>query len=169
MHIDHELAILRQMTHELHDYLLSEVEFWPLGGSSSYPRLSLGAYWLTRTRLSAFAEPRAAALNAAADAELTHWAATAERKAGAELATRVSLWEKYLADRRGRYATEVAQRVMAALLLQQYPGLAAAPAAQRLTALDQGLRALPPAAFVWEAELEPAFPADAFWCLRRAG
>lgn len=166
-----DLAALAAMTEQLEDYLLSDVDFWQLGGSSDFPRLSLGAYLLTRQRLTATPNerPEIAALCQRGDATLAQWQAAAERKAAKELRTRVNLWQRYLDELQGRYATEVAQRVMAALLLRQFSRLTAAPEALHLAALDARLQGRTTAgSFVWVPELQPAFPADDFWFLYRA-
>ena len=171
MKFDKDLAAFQQMTAQLEEYLLSEVEFWPLGGSSSYPRLSLGEYLLVRRRLSlAPATPELADLEAKGAAVLEHWRSNAAQKAEKELHTRVRLWQNFLDEGRGRYATEVAQRTMAGLLLHQFPRLTDTQSGQRLTMLDTRVRgSYPPGPFVWEAELQPAFPADEFWYLYRKG
>ncbi len=172
MDFANDLAALTAMTEQLEDYLLSDVEFWQLGGSSHFPKLSLGAYLLTRQRLMAAPNQRAAitALCQRGDAVLAQWQAAAERKAAKELHTRLTLWQNCLDDEQGRYATEVAQRVMAALLLRQFPRLGATPDALRLGALDARLQSRAPrTAFVWPPELKPAFPEDDFWFLYRAG
>jgi hypothetical protein len=168
MRFERERAALKRMTTELQDYLLSDVAFWQLGGSSDFPKLSLGSYLLTRTRLSADPDQAAevTALNQQADSVLAQWSATAERKAAGELHTRVHLWETFLAEGQGRYATEVAQRVMIALLLGRFPRLAETPEGRSLAALDDQLRARSwSGPFVWDAELQPAFPEDDFWFL----
>lgn len=168
MSFERDFAALQQMAAELKDYLLSDVAFWPLGGSSHFPRLSLGRYLLTRARLAADAGHAAevANLERQGDQVLAQWPAAAERKAEQEFHTRLHLWETYLAERQGRYATEVAQRAMLALLLRRFPALAGTAAGQRLAALDTALKArLRPGAFVWEAGLEAAFPAEEFWFL----
>lgn len=168
MSFERDFAALQQMTAELKDYLLSDVAFWPLGGSSNFPRLSLGRYLLTRARLAADAGRAAevAGLELQADKVLAQWPAVAERKAEQEIHTRLHLWETYLAERQGRYVTEVAQRAMLALLLRRFPALSETAAGQRLAALDTALKArLRSGAFVWEAGLEAAFPEEAFWFL----
>lgn len=171
MSFERDFAALQQMTAELKDYLLSDVAFWPLGGSSNFPRLSLGRYLLTRARLAADAGHAAqvaqvAELGRQADQVLAQWPAVAERKAEQEIHTRLHLWETYLAERQGRYATEVAQRAMLALLLRRFPALAETAASQRLAALDTALKArLRPGAFIWETGLEAAFPEKEYWFL----
>jgi hypothetical protein len=171
MNTNQDLAVLKRMTDELEEYLLSEVEFWPLSGSSEFPRLSLGAYLLVRQRLAASPPtPELAALREKGAAILGQWRANAEKKAEKELGTRVRLWQNFLDEGRGRYATEVAQRVMAALLMDAYPRLSATPDGQRLAALDAGVRGKYPAGpFVWDADLQPAFPDSEFWFLYRKG
>ncbi|MBP7694216.1 MAG: hypothetical protein KA764_20000 [Anaerolineales bacterium] len=168
MPVQSDLAAVRQMTAEFADYLRSEVVFWPLGGSRDFPKLSLGSYWLARTRLSVTPAPELAAWNAQVDAVLAQWPAAAERKAQAEFPTRARLWTTYLAEGHGRYATEAAQRAMAALLLARFPALADSPEARHLAEAEAALRAQPAGPFVWEAELAPAFPAAEFWFLYRA-
>ncbi len=170
MSFDRDLAALQAMTEALSEYLLSDVAFWPLGGSRDFPKLSLGSYCLTRARLAAsptYAQA-AAPLNAAADAVLARWTSNAERKAAGELHTRVHLWGTYLSERSGRYATEAAQRAILTLLLRHFPALADHPDAQRLAPLDAALRAQSTAGpFVWDAALEAAFPPEDFWFLYR--
>lgn len=167
MRVQQDQAAVRQMTAEFADYLRSEVVFWPLGGSRDFPKLSLGSYWLARTRLTVAPAPELAVWNAQVDAQLAQWPAAAERKAQAEFPTRVRLWTRYLAEGHGRYATEVAQRVMAALLLARFPALAEGPEARRLADGEAVLRGRPAGPFVWEADLAPAFPAAEFWFLYR--
>jgi hypothetical protein len=171
MDFANDLATLKAMTEQLEDYLLSDVEFWQLGGSSHFPKLSLGTYLLTRQRLRAAPDHQAEITDLCqrGDAVLAQWKAAAERKAAKELRTRLTLWQNYLDDWQGRYATEVAQRVMTALLLRQFPRLSTTPDALLLGALDARLQGRAPrAAFVWAPELQPAFPEDDFWFLYRA-
>ncbi|MDW8326090.1 MAG: hypothetical protein RMK99_05955 [Anaerolineales bacterium] len=170
MDFANDLATLKAMTEQLEDYLLSDVEFWQLSGSSQFPKLSLGTYLLTRRRLGAAPDHRAeiTALCQRGDAVLAQWQAAAERKAAKELHTRLTLWQNYLDDWQGHYATEVAQRVMAALLLRHFPKLSTTPDAKHFSTLDVQLQGRArKAAFVWAPELQPAFPEDDFWFLYR--
>lgn len=172
MNVAKDLAALREMTAQLSDYLLSDILFWQLSGSSDFPKLSLGSYWLVRQRLSADDQHHAEIerLNQQADAVLAQWRSTAERKATGELHARLNLWQRFLGDGQGRYATEVAQRAMMALLLRHFPALASSPEAQTLAALDAALRGRTEAGpFVWAPELQPAFPEGEFWFLYRSG
>ena len=97
----------------------------------------------------------------------------AENKAGKELRSRLNLWQAFLADCQEEpstcadsYPHEVTQRVIAALLLRQFPRLAASSEAQRLAALDAQLRRrLKAGAFVWAAELQAGFAQPEFWFL----
>jgi hypothetical protein len=167
MSFDKDIVTLRQMTAELEEYLLSEVEFWPLSGSSDLPRLSLGTYALTRQRLTAApGSAELAGLIKQGEATLTRWRSNAEQKATRELHTRLRLWQNFLDEEHGRYATEVAQRVMMGLLITRYPRLHASADGERLATLDTRLRnRFPAGPFVWDTELQPAFPASEFWYL----
>jgi hypothetical protein len=65
-----------------------------------------------------------------------------------------------------RYDVDVAQRVMAQLLLERFPALERSEHAASLRASDAALRvAFVAGAFIWEAGLEPHFPPDGFWFL----
>ncbi|MCS6910239.1 MAG: hypothetical protein NZM11_06690 [Anaerolineales bacterium] len=170
MDFANDLSALKAITEELEAYLLSDVEFWQLGGSSQFPKLSLGTYLLTRQRLLAAPDHRAeiTALCQRGDAILAQWQTAAERKAAKELHMRLTLWQNYLDDWQGDYATEVAQRMMAALLLRRFPRLSTTPDAAHFNALDARLQGrTQKAAFVWAPELRPAFPEDDFWFLYR--
>jgi len=161
MDFSKERAMLKEMIAQLPDFILSDVVFWQLGGSSQYPKLSLGGYLLARLRLQTDVEHRAevAALVQEGDAALTQWRATAERKALAEIQQRLKLWENFVHSGQGRYATEVNHRAAIALLLTFFPRLAETPEAARLNALDQVLRAKwPEGLFVWESLLQAVFP-----------
>jgi hypothetical protein len=170
-----DLLVLKSMTADLEAYLLAETLFWQMGGPSDFPALSLGGYWLARTRLESLPgqQPERDALNQRGDTILAKWAVAAENKAARELRSRLNLWRAYLEECRDapracaeRYRNDVAQRVMAALLLRRFPRLADSAEAQRLPPLDAQLRArFKPGAFVWSAELMPAFPPDEFWFL----
>lgn len=175
MNFSRDLAAFKEMVSALPDYLLSEAPAWHLGGSSDFPQLTLGSYLLTRARLSAAPDQRAEidSLIQPGDARLTQWAVTAEKKAAADLRQRVNLWQAYLQDVREnpasaaeRYNGDVTQRVVAALLLRQFPRLSDSADAQRLPALDAQLRLrFRPGPFVWAAELPAAFAPDEFWFL----
>ncbi len=166
------------MTAELGEYVLKDVLFWQMDAPSDVPKLTLGGYLLTRARLTAAPpalQPPVEQLNRQAEAVFGRWPVACERKAAAELRARANLWHGLLDDAReqssalaDRYRGDVAHRAMAALLLSRFPRTAETPEARRLAALDTQMRArLRPGQFVWAAELEPAFPPDAFWFLYR--
>jgi hypothetical protein len=163
-----DLRILKGLAETMEPYLLAEATFWPLGGANM-PQLSLGQYLLTERKLSDVAE--AAPARASAEAALNQWRSAAERKAGVELKTRAGVWRDRVRDLRegaglSRYDVDVAQRVMAQLLLERFPALERSEHAASLRASDAALRgAFVSGAFVWEAGLEPHFPPDSFWFL----
>lgn len=171
MNTNKDLTAFKQMTDELEEYLLSGVEFWPLSGSSDFPKLSLGTYLLAQQRLTvAPLTPELTAMLKKGAAILEQWRSNAEKKAEKELHTRVRLWQNFVDEGRGRYATEVAQRAMAGLLVNAFPSLSQTPDGQRLATLDARARGKYPAGpFVWDADLQPAFPASEFWFLYLKG
>ncbi len=180
MNIAHELAVLKTMAAELGDYVLAEALFWQMQAGSNFPKLSLGMMLLTRARLLAAGDQLTPQQRAERDrattqieTTLSKWAVAAENKATKELRSRLNLWQRFLEDCQAdprqcadNYPQDVTQRVIAALLLRQFPRLAGSAEAQRLTPLDAQLRArLKPGPFLWPAELQSEFPQREFWFL----
>ena len=180
MNPEHDLAILQAMSADLQEYLLSQVLFWQMPAPSNFPKLSLGYLLLIRARLLATGsqlplerQTELAQVNYVIDAALLKWPVAAEKKATQELRSRLNLWARFLdeSDEDSRagvenYRHEVNQRVMAALLLSQFPRLADTEEAKRLPPLDARLRGkLKAGPFLWPAELQSAFPTAEFWFL----
>ena len=177
--IAHDLAVIKAMSAELADYLLSETLFWQMQAGSDFPKLSLGLLLLTcarlraaRSRFSPARQAEADEAETAAEAALQRWPVAAEKKAGQELRSRVNLWDQFLDNCREDsvqsedYPGEVGQRAIAELLLQRFTRLADSAEARRLAALDAQLRAqFRPGEFIWPAELHTAFPRDRCWFL----
>jgi hypothetical protein len=168
------------MVSDLQEYLLSDVLFWQMQAPSYIPKLSLGLLLLTRAQLEAAQGRLSPAQQAEVeratremDAVLSKWAVAAEKKAGQELRSRINLWQGFLDEYRddphrytGHYSDEVAQRVIAALLLRRFPRLADSTEAKRLGPLDSQLRGrLKDDSFIWPEEIQPAFPQSEFWYL----
>jgi hypothetical protein len=175
-----ELRALAIMADELPDYLLSDVLFWQLQASSNVPKLSLGMLLLTRQRLlagdSQLSDSQQAERDAAIrliETTLAKWQVASERKAEQELRARLNLWQRFWDDCRedpracaDNYGQEVSHRVMAELLLAEFPRLSASPEAAPLRAIDPTVRAkLQGDSFVWAPELAPGFPREPFWYL----
>jgi hypothetical protein len=91
----HDLAVFRTMTEELPDYLLSDVLFWQMRAPSDYPKLSLRQMLLIRAHLRAGSP-------------------------GLSPADQTRLAE---GPEAGTYAHQVSNRVIAALLLAEFPAL----------------------------------------------
>jgi hypothetical protein len=178
-----DLSVLKQMASELKDYLLAEPVFWQMQGPSRYPKLSLGMLLLTLARLEGadahlHQEQRAGRYAAArqVDAVLSSWQVAAEKKAARELHTRVNLWQRFWEDCADnprtcaeQYPHDVAQRVIAGLLLHKFPRLVDLPEAATLDELDRLARGrLSGDSFVWGAQVQPGFPEAEHWYLYRA-
>ena len=185
MSLIHDHTTFKLMAAELADYLMSDVLFWQMQAPGDAPKLSLGLLLLTRAHLEAARGELSPALlaeveqaNRDTDMALVKWPVAAEKKALQELRSRINLWkafwDDYLEDPYAHahsYSDEITQRVIAALLLQRFPGLADSFEAKRLAPLDAQLRGLlKSGAFVWPEEFQAVFPQDEFWFLYgRAG
>ena len=172
-----ELKLLKEMAADLSDYLLSDVLYWQMAGSADLPKLSLGLLLLTRARLTALTDQIDAKQRAELeetqrkiDATLEKWRSTAEKKAGQELHSRATLWQRYWDECRqdphacaSSYPHEVTNRVIAQLLLRAFPNLSKSPDALVLGPVDRAVRArLQGEQPVWPPEVQPAFPKSDF-------
>jgi hypothetical protein len=179
---EYDLRYLHAGVEQLEAYLLASGVYWPPGisapaGETPYPQLTLGNLLLSRQRA------RATAQEAAQRAELerleremetmrSQWRSAWGKKATAEFSARLSLWRNFMEEYRqeparehDRYAYEVGRRVLLHLLAAEAEELPEAEV-EMLAGLDAILRAtLVPGAFVWDAELAPAFPAGIYWYL----
>ena len=162
---------------EIESYLLSNETFRSPSGRET---LSLGSIGLKRRALDAQRdqlEPKDGSRLEAAEAKLdaTHerWRVAWERKAANELRARLNLWRSYLGELENRpglgssYPQEVHSRAMATdLLLEagnqpEVSGLSAS-----LDAIDDRLRSyFQSGSFVWDGDLESAFPQEEYWFL----
>jgi hypothetical protein len=173
---DQDLAFLMSGVDQLEEYLLSDELYWPLSGPGRLPLLTIGGLLLAARRL------RARELSGADAAQLTglenrldvvraKWRSAWERKCRREVHARLGLWQNYLADTRQSPETlapdfpqQVQWRVLLHLLLSEFS--APPPEASALEELDTILKEFwLPGGFVWEAELEKAFPQAEFWYL----
>ena len=162
-------------------YLLSDqlygmlAESQPSGGE--YPALTLGSMLLSLARLKVEAQtPAQQAEVQQVEAKLDHlrsrWQIAWGKKAAWEFRARVKQWETYLNEVRqdsekfaGYYRYEVRQRVLLALLEPEALDLEPAYV-DMLHGLDAIVEArMVPGPFIWEAELEAAFPREPFWFL----
>ncbi len=168
------LKFLEDTVDDIESYLLSNDVIWARSGR---PSLSLGLVSLDLRWLSP--SPKAdhrARLNAV-EARLTavrdKWRVAWERKATAELRSRLNLWRGYLGDLQQRsglassYSQEVRNRAMAVDLVEaagNQPELEALSAS--LDAIDLQFKdEFAPGTFIWERVPESAFPAEPFWFL----
>ena len=168
------LSSLEEAVDEIEGYLLSKDIIW---ARSRRPSLSIGLIslnlrWL-RPTLKAQDQARLQAVESKLTAVRDRWRVAWERKATAELRSRLNLWRGYLDDLEGRpglgssYPQEVRNRAMAVDLLDaagNQPEIKTLTAS--LDAIDGRLRkGFRPGAFVWEQVPESAFPSEPFWYL----
>jgi hypothetical protein len=170
---DVQLAWYAAALDELPAFLLSSEVVWTMEHPPAQLRqdLSLGGLLLIRDSLraqgglSASAQRRLDELDRRWEDLRRSHAVALERKAEQELRMRVNLWRAYLtelSDRRGvaeEYPYQVRQRAMV-------ERLAELGAVADVSDADDRLRdVIRPAAFVWEAGLERAYPKDRYWFL----
>lgn len=179
---EYDLWYLRDGISQLENYLLSEEIYWPVGiaapaNEPPYPQLTLGNLLLAHQRARAVAqtpEQRAELDRLSMELEATRarWRAAWGRKARAEFHARLNLWRDFMEEYRkepsaqyDRYAYEAGRRVLLGLLRPEADDLPKTEL-EVLDSLDRILQALlVPRAFIWEAELAPAFPQDEYWYL----
>jgi hypothetical protein len=168
---------------DLKDYLLSTQLYWPLpvsgGFSKSAPvssvtpgNLLLSLRRLMATPLDANERAQMDEWKTKFDQTRDHWRAAWNRKVSAEFSTRLDSWQNYLNElienpgrgKRG-YPSSVRGRCILTLL-QTDLDLKGCGAEQALDGLDAHLRSISaPGPFVWEPEVETAFPPEQFWFL----
>ena len=172
--VEASLKSLEDAAEEIETYLLSKDV---VRVQSGRPSLSLGLIalnlrWLEPT-VHDQDQARMQTVESALATVRDKWRVAWERKAAAELRSRLNLWRGYLTDLEGRpglgssYPQEVRNRAMAVDLVDaagnqnEIKTLAAS-----LDAIDSRLRdRFQPGKFVWEQAPESAFPGEIFWFL----
>jgi hypothetical protein len=173
--IEYDLGYLRKAVPELEAYLLSEVAQWPLGGQSrplTIESLLLSWQRLLYRELSPKEKAEYQHLDQTYQAIVDHWRHAWGIKASHGFHHRLNLWQNYLdelchhpGEHADRYAHEVRLRVMLALLNPIADHTKSEDFSQ-LACLDQKLGSIfHPTSFIWQPELEAAFPVAIFWYL----
>jgi hypothetical protein len=171
---DASLSSLEEAVEEIESFLLSEDVIRAQSGRSSLSvgLISLNLRWL-RPAVENEDQARLRSVEAELAAVRDKWRVAWERKAAAELRSRLNLWRGYLSDLEGRpglgsaYPQEVRNRAMAVDLLEaagNQPEIKTLSAS--LDAIDNRFREIfQPGNFVWEKVRESAFPSEQFWFL----
>ena len=170
-----DLRFLRESAAQLQDYLLSNELYWPLSGS--LPRLTPGSLLLELKRLqtAGLAPTELPGLRRQIEAVRLKWRTAWEKKAAREVTNRTRLWSQFLSDfaqypdkNLDSYRSEARGRAILQLLMFDQPDL---PEKSVIADLDILLKsraifsANRPGKFLWEPELQPAFPQNDFWFL----
>lgn len=168
------LKSLEDAIQEIESYLLSQDVIWVRSGR---PSLSIGLVSLNLRWLAPTVGGDDLARLEASEVMLANvrdsWRVAWERKATAELGSRLNLWRGYLGDLERRpglassYPQEVRNRAIAVDLVDaagNQPELKTLSAS--LDAIDERFKEnFLPGTFVWEKVPESAFPAELFWFL----
>ena len=168
------LNSLEEAVEEIESYLLSNDIIWARSGrpSLSIGLISLNLRWLGPI-LESDDQTRLQSVESNLAAVRDRWRVAWERKAAAELRSRLNLWRGYLGDLEGRpglgssYPQEVRNRAISVDLLEAAGNQPETKAlAASLDAVDSRFREnFQAGAFVWEQVPESAFPAEPFWFL----
>ncbi len=178
--IDGDRAFLENSLPELQDFLLSNDLYWPAGtargahAGANMPRFSLGNLRLAAARLGAASgDLHDGDLIAGVEGVFTKWRSNWARKAALEYSSRLRLWEDRLNElisdpSEAIYRYEIRIRVILELLRGD---LLVEPPRQEM-ALLEGLDTRHRAAsmetgFIWDTELQKAFPPEPYWFLYR--
>ncbi len=176
----YDIRYLQAGTEVLENFLLSSEIYWPIGasapaGEAPYPQLTLGGLALSAARAAAKAgtaveRSELAGVTNKIEAARRKWRVAWGKKASQEVRGRLTQWRNFLEDYRenpganyDRYPYEVFRRVVIQLLETDAEGLSEAER-EMIQGLDVILRAnLKNGAFVWEPDLQPAFPISIYW------
>ncbi len=177
----YDFRFLQASAEILEDFLLASDIYWPVGiqapnGETPYPQLSLGCLALAQARaqVKAVTQPEKiqldrvlAEIQAVQSKRRVAW----ENKAANECRSRLTQWRNFLEDYQekpaadyNRFSYEVTRRVIlhllssAAVLSAAEQALIAAMDALLASLLVQG-------EFIWEVDLQAAFPKDVYWFL----
>ncbi len=180
---DNDWAFLRAALPELQDYILSNDVYRPLSqaahapGSIQVPQLTIGSLQLSQARLAAHyaagQPPELVEMIERIGVTRSAWRVNWAKKAGREYSSRLHLWDQYLRELRGDprahaafYPNEVRHRAILRLLVPEMLGEIPQQEVEQLNQLDSILKGLiQTGPFLWEPELESAFPYDGFWFL----
>ncbi len=177
-----DLAIVEAMIENMADYLSVDTLFYPLP-NPSYPRLTLGGYWMREERLSDLSflldsvqQSQLQKIRARFEAISVSHRYQIRQKAGAELQARLRQWRERLKEfERGQdvteayYANDVQIRFILNILLSKLGSSSDESflaAMEEVAALDVRLSDIWQAgSFVWPSAWRPAYPKDSYWWL----
>lgn len=180
--IDYDLKYLQAGLVDLEGYLLSNELYWPIGasppvGEVPYPRLTLGNLLLAEARLRARRldsqqKIEHNRLKERVESNRSQWRVAWGKKASREYSARSRLWRDFLGEYRrspwanvDRYSYEVTRRVLLQLLEKEAEDVPPEEL-ELLSTLDAFLKAvLIEGPFLWDEELQEAFPKDTYWYL----
>jgi hypothetical protein len=184
MAFENDWVFLQAALPDLQRYILSKDLYWPLTLPAraphgvKIPQLTIGNVLLSEARLAALSLESAQLAELAGYATRIEqvrkdWRANWGRKTGQEHTSRLNLWRQYLRELRtdsranaAFYTNEVRHRAILRLLLVEILDVIPQNDAEQINQLDEMLRMIAqPGPFVWELEVESAFPRDGFWFL----
>ena len=180
--LEQDLAIIEVMIENMTDYLCVKTLFYSLP-QPSYPRLTLGGFWLRESRLSALSYLLNLDQKIQLQESMTEFEEISiyqrsqiNQKANEELQARLRQWRERLQEfeqgmdvTEAYYANDVQVRVVLKILiskLENSPDVFDAKVLEEITNLDARLNAIwQTGPFVWPADWRSAYPEDVYWWL----
>ena len=178
---NYELSYIQASLEELEAYLLSKDLFWPVTAPAPVgplPKLTIGNLLLSLNYLKGYSDARKldtvqrstyVGLERLVEAHQQKWTVAWQTKAAHEFQSRLRQWIHYLNDFEKNedanapfYQTEIRNRVLLEILREHAPE----DAQNALDKLDILLRGrFKPNDFIWEPQIQSAFPKKDFWFL----
>ena len=158
---------LESAVNELADYLQSSVYDWPL--SNTMVRLTPGRILFSLRRVSKSSKD-INALERKIIELIGQYRHAWVQKIELEYPRRLRVWENFISDYTEEgldksYLAQIVNRVILTLLEAESP-ITAARFVNRVNLVDEKYqRMVKSAVFIWEEQLEPAFPKSEFWFL----
>ncbi|MCX6079954.1 MAG: hypothetical protein NTW32_10510 [Chloroflexi bacterium] len=167
---EQDIRFLKEAAEQLQEYLLSNELYWPLSGS--LPRLTPGALLLVLARVGIMVPSEGQKFGAQVETIRVKWRVAWEKKVAREITNRTRLWSQFLSDyinapdqNQESYRSEARGRTILQLLLADLSEWGDSEIAA-LAELDGVLKSrLIPCDFLWEHELQTAFPKSDYWFL----
>ena len=179
---EYDLGYLSAGLEILEMYLLSEEVFWPINGNPpegepAYPKITLDGLLLAHARLAVHRmypsqKDQVDPIMANLEFNRSKWRVAWEKKAGQCYFARERMWRGFLQEYQDnpqenadRYRYEVRLRVMLELLKSDFRRQDSSDV-DLLPGLDKYLKGvLTPEGFIWEPDVQGAFPEDVYWFL----
>jgi hypothetical protein len=182
--VDLDLNFIENTCHDLNDYVLSDLLYWPVdyepinsGTTPSRTTIGLLRLVVEQVRLRNLNEDQTERLEICQltiDKVHRKWKVAWEKKVVGEFKSRVRTWHAYISEAESdrqllhtNYRSQVQNRTILQLLLTDLP-VDETALVLALHKIDEWLKTnLSEGPFIWDPELQSAFPEEKYWFLYR--